>query len=64
MDAKAVSFILNELGEERENYYNGVASPIIQTSNFAFTKVDGLRKAFEDEYSIFIYSRTLRILSL
>ncbi len=59
MDAKTISYIINELGEDRENYFNAVAPPIIQTSNFAFKKVDGLRKAFENEYSTFLYSRGL-----
>ncbi len=52
-----VSFIINELGEEREHYFNAVAPPIIQTSNFAFKKVEDLRKAFEDEMSGYLYSR-------
>ncbi|HEY8688096.1 MAG TPA: PLP-dependent aspartate aminotransferase family protein [Chitinophagaceae bacterium] len=52
-----ISFILNELGEDRENYFNAIAPPIIQTSNFAFDKVDDLRKAFEDEASAYLYSR-------
>ncbi|MEO6639213.1 MAG: PLP-dependent transferase, partial [Ginsengibacter sp.] len=59
MDAKEISFIINELGEERENYYNAIAPPIIQTSNFAFNKVDEIRKAFADESSTFLYSRGL-----
>jgi len=67
MDAKMVSYILNELGEDRENYFNAIAPPIIQTSNFSFKKVDDFRKAFEDEYSTFLYSRglnpTVQILS-
>ena len=54
-----ISFILNELGEDRENYFRAVSPPIMQTSNFAFTKVDDLRKAFEDEYSTWLYSRGL-----
>jgi cystathionine beta-lyase/cystathionine gamma-synthase len=54
-----LSYILNELGEEREHYYNAIAAPIIQTSNFAFRKVDDLRKAFEDEMSSYLYSRGL-----
>src|ERR1700712_1429607 len=54
-----ISYILNELGEDRENYYNAVSPPIIQTSNFAFKKVDDLRKAFEDEMSGYLYSRGL-----
>ena len=54
-----ISYIINELGEDRENYFNAIAPPIIQTSNFAFKKVDELRKAFEDEYSTYLYSRGL-----
>lgn len=52
-----LSYILNELGEERENYYNAISPPIVQTSNFAFKKVDDMRKAFEDEMSGYLYSR-------
>jgi len=54
-----ISQIINELGEEREHYFNAVAPPIIQTSNFAFRKVDELSKAFEDEMSGYLYSRGL-----
>ena len=54
-----ISYIINELAEDRENYFNAIAPPIIQTSNFAFNKVDDMRKAFEDEYSTFLYSRGL-----
>src|SRR6266404_4637298 len=53
----SLSYILNELGEERENYFNAVSAPIIQTSNFAFKKVDDLNKALEDEMSSYLYSR-------
>lgn len=67
MDPKTISYIINELGEDRENYFNAVSPPIFQTSNFSFKKVDLLRKAFEDESSSFLYSRatnpTLKILS-
>ncbi|MEO5593268.1 MAG: PLP-dependent aspartate aminotransferase family protein [Chitinophagaceae bacterium] len=54
-----ISYILNELGEEREHYFNAVSPPIIQTSNFAFKKIDDLRLAFEDEMSGYLYSRGL-----
>lgn len=54
-----MSYILNELGEDRELYFNAVAPPIIQTSNFKFNKVDELRDAFEDEMSTYLYSRGL-----
>ncbi|MBS1566516.1 MAG: PLP-dependent transferase [Bacteroidetes bacterium] len=54
-----LSYILNGLGEERELYFNAVSPPIMQTSNFAFKKVDDMRHAFEDEYGGYIYSRGL-----
>jgi cystathionine beta-lyase/cystathionine gamma-synthase len=54
-----ISYIINELGEDRKNYFNAVAPPIIQSSNFVFNKVEDLRKAFEDEYSTYLYSRGL-----
>ncbi len=52
-----VSYILNEFAEDREQYFNAIAPPIMQTSNFAFKKVDDLRRAFADEYAAFLYSR-------
>ena len=54
-----LSYILNELGEERENYFNAIAPPISQTSNFAFKKADDLQKSLEDEMSGYLYSRGL-----
>jgi cystathionine beta-lyase/cystathionine gamma-synthase len=54
-----LSYIINELGEEREHYFNAVAPPIMQTSNFAFSTVEDLRKAFEDEMDSYLYSRGL-----
>ena len=54
-----ISYIINELGEERENYFNAIAPPIIQSSNFAFARVDEMRQAFADEYSTYLYSRGL-----
>ena len=54
-----LSNIINELGEERENYFNAISAPIIQTSNFAFKKVDDLRKALSDEMGGYLYSRGL-----
>src|SRR6266487_614678 len=55
----SVSYIINELGEERENYFNAISPPIIQTSNFAFKKLDDLARALEDEMSDYLYSRGL-----
>ncbi|MBO9657808.1 MAG: PLP-dependent transferase [Chitinophagaceae bacterium] len=54
-----ISYILNELGEDREHYFNAVAPPIIQASNFAFKTVDAMSKAFEDEMGGYLYSRGL-----
>jgi len=59
MPDQDLSYILNELGEEREQYFRAIAPPIMQTSNFAFKKVEDLRKVFEDEYSNYLYSRGL-----
>ncbi len=52
-----LSYILNELGEERSQYFNAVAPPILQTSNFAFKTVDDFRKALANEYEGNLYSR-------
>src|ERR1700712_2241641 len=54
-----ISYIINELAEDRENYFNAVAPPIMQTGNFAFKTVDEMRQAFADEYSGYLYSRGL-----
>ncbi|HUP12806.1 MAG TPA: PLP-dependent aspartate aminotransferase family protein [Niastella sp.] len=54
-----LSYILNELGEDRDQYFRAISPPIMQTSNFAFKKVDELRKVFEDEFSNYLYSRGL-----
>ncbi len=54
-----ISQIINELGEDRELYFNAVSPPIIQTSNFAFRKVADLTAAFEDEMQDYLYSRGL-----
>jgi cystathionine beta-lyase/cystathionine gamma-synthase len=54
-----ISYIINELAEDRENYFNAIAPPIIQSSNFAFKTVDEMRGAFADEYSRYLYSRGL-----
>ena len=54
-----ISYIINELAEDRENYYNAVSPPIMQSSNFAFGTVDEMRKAFADEYATYLYSRGL-----
>lgn len=52
-----LSYILNELGEDREQYFNAIAPPIIQTSNFKFNTVEDFRDALADEYQGNLYSR-------
>jgi len=57
--AHDISFIINELGEDRADYFNAVAPPIMQTSNFRVNTVEELKKLFADEYSGYLYSRGL-----
>lgn len=52
-----LSYLLNEHGEARSEYFNAVSPPIMQTSNFKFSKVDALRDAFENEMGAYLYSR-------
>lgn len=52
-----LSYILNELGENREAYFNAVAPPVMQTSNFKFDSVADFRAALADEYQGNLYSR-------
>jgi cystathionine beta-lyase/cystathionine gamma-synthase len=52
-----LSYILNELGEDRGNYFNAVAPPIIQSSNFTFKSVADFREGLSDEYNALLYSR-------
>lgn len=59
MSIPDLSYILNELEEDRSKYFNAVSPPIMQTSNFAFSKVADLRSAFEDEMGGYLYSRGL-----
>jgi len=52
-----ISHIINELGEDREQYFNAVSPPIWQASNFAFKEVEKFAHAFEDERNEYLYSR-------
>lgn len=51
------SFIINQLAEDREKYFNAVAPPIIQSSNFAYPTVDEFAAAVANEKNEPIYSR-------
>jgi cystathionine beta-lyase/cystathionine gamma-synthase len=52
-----LSEIINELGEDREHYFNAVSPPIIQSSNFAFRSIADMASALEDEGRTYLYSR-------
>lgn len=52
-----ISYILNDLGEHREKYFNAMSPPIIQTSNFVFPGVDDFRNAILDELNSHIYTK-------
>ncbi|OJU27514.1 MAG: cystathionine beta-lyase [Sphingobacteriales bacterium 41-5] len=55
-----LSYIINELGEDRDKYFNAVSPPIMQASNFKLNTVDDLSKAFADEFDSeqgYLYSR-------
>lgn len=51
------SDILTHLGEVREHYFQAVAPPVVQTSNFVFPDLAAFRAAFSDELEHHVYSR-------
>lgn len=52
-----ISYILNHLGETREQYAHAVVPPIWQTSIFAHPDVQSMREAMSDEYAHHVYTR-------
>lgn len=54
---KDLSWILNQLGEDREQYFGAVAPPIVQSSIFAFPTVAAMRSGFVDELNNHVYTR-------
>jgi cystathionine beta-lyase/cystathionine gamma-synthase len=52
-----LSWILNHLGEDRENYYQAVNAPIILSSNFSFRSVGEMRTKLEHELETPFYTR-------
>lgn len=57
MAKKELSEILNHLGEERSNYFNAVAPPIIQTSNFVFDSAEDFEEKVSSEFDNHVYTR-------
>jgi cystathionine beta-lyase/cystathionine gamma-synthase len=51
------SEIINFLGENHEDYFNSIAPPIIQTSNFCFPSVKKMRQAIHNEFGESVYTR-------
>jgi 7-keto-8-aminopelargonate synthetase-like enzyme len=51
------SEILTHLGEEREDYFNSVAPPIMQSSNFTYKTFDEFRRVLKDEVNNPLYTR-------
>jgi cystathionine beta-lyase len=52
-----ISYILNHLGEEREEYYGAVAPPIFQTTSFCFKTVAEMRQKLTRELETPFYTR-------
>lgn len=52
-----LSEILTHLGETREDYFNAIAPPVIQSSNFAFSSVVEMRQAIVSEIDAHVYTR-------
>lgn len=52
-----LSYILNHLGEDRSQYFNAVAPPIIQSSNFAFKSIADMRHGLMHEFETPFYTR-------
>jgi cystathionine beta-lyase/cystathionine gamma-synthase len=52
-----INEILTHLGENRLDYYNAIAPPVISSSNFVFSSVEQMRDALADEISHHIYTR-------
>ncbi len=52
-----LSHILNHLDEDRDQYFNAVSPPVIQSSNFVFPNLASFRAAFSDELEHHVYSR-------
>ena len=52
-----LSEIINELGEQRENYFNAVSPAILQTSNFSYPSVKAMRETLADEFEKPFYTR-------
>ncbi|MEM6261689.1 MAG: aminotransferase class I/II-fold pyridoxal phosphate-dependent enzyme [Bacteroidota bacterium] len=54
---KELDHIINHFGEERSQYFNAVAPPLMQSSNFAFQTVAAMREGLKHEMDKPFYTR-------
>ena len=52
-----LSFILNHLGEDREQGYNAVVPPIVQSGNFTYATMAEMRNTVQHELDRPLYTR-------
>ncbi|OWY23455.1 aminotransferase class V-fold PLP-dependent enzyme [Sphingobacteriales bacterium UPWRP_1] len=52
-----LSYILNHLGEERQQYRYAVSPPVFQSSNFTFPDIAVMRRSLQDEMNTPFYTR-------
>lgn len=57
MSKSSLTDILTHLGEDHKQYFNAVAPPVIQSSNFVFDTVEEMRAAISDEKNNHVYTR-------
>lgn len=52
-----LSEILYHYGEDRDMYFNAMAPPVVQTSNFVFKDIEDLKNKMGDEFIHHVYTR-------
>lgn len=52
-----ISYIINQLGEERSRYFDAVIPPIVQSAIFAHPDIASMRARMADEFSEYVYTR-------
>ena len=53
----SINEILIHLGEDRDQYFQAVSPPVIQSSNFVFPDLAAFRRAFSNELEQHVYTR-------
>lgn len=52
-----LSYIINEYGEDRDQYFGSISPPLYQSSNFCFPTVKVLRESLAQEMDVPFYTR-------